>query len=275
MVTITDAPFEDISNYIHGTVDIFTNYIYINNDSFEWYYNDGTSQNFELCFDVEAYTGTKTIRIYDGSTPNNYYDKSITTTPEHFRIVSANNTNKVYVDGELVATLNAKNNSSIIIKFEGHIIKNYSFNNIDDSFKKLEGVVRWLGSWFYTKDELGRNSLVEDTGWEQVTLASNNAHNPNNPLRIRRVGRLVEIRGAWLPNANTSSSTTNYVFATIPSQFRPTSEYRSTICHGNGLNRWNLRVMTNGNLEAIRYGSNSNVNIPKGAWMATHITYMV
>lgn len=274
MVTITDAPFEDISNYIHGTVDIFTNYIYINNDSFEFYYDDWQSSKFELCFDVEAYTGTKTIKIYDGSSPNNYYSKSITTTPEHFRIVSEDD-NKVYVDGELVATLNAKNNSSIIIEFEGHIIKNYSFNNIDDSFKKLEGVVRWLGSWFYTKDELGRNSLVGDTGWEQVTLASNNSHNSNNPLRIRRVGRLVEIRGAWLPNANTSSSTKDYVFATIPSQFRPTSEHRSTICHGNGLNRWNLKVMTDGKLVAIRYGSNTNVNIPSGAWMATHITYMV
>ena len=242
VVTITDAPFEDIDNYTNGTVDIFTNYIYINNDSFEFYYDDWQSSKFELCFDVEAYTGTKTIRIYDGSDPNDYYSKSITTTPEHFRIVSEDD-NKVYVDGELVATLNAKNNSSIIIEFEGH--------------------------------KLGRNSLVRDTGWEQVTLASNNVHTENNPLRIRRVGRLVEIRGAWLTTANTSSSTTNYVFATIPSQFRPTSEHRSTICHGNGINKWHFRVLTNGNLEATRYGSNSNVNIPSGAWMATHITYMV
>ena len=274
VVTITDAPFEDIDNYTNGTVDIFTNYIYINNDSFEFYYDDWQSSKFELCFDVEAYTGTKTIRIYDGSDPNDYYSKSITTTPEHFRIVSTDD-NKVYVDGELVATIGAENHSSIKIDFAGHIIKNYSFTNISNSFKKLEGVVRWLNQWFYTKDELGRNSLVRDTGWEQVTLASNNVHTENNPLRIRRVGRLVEIRGAWLTTANTSSSTTNYVFATIPSQFRPTSEHRSTICHGNGINKWHFRVLTNGNLEATRYGSNSNVNIPSGAWMATHITYMV
>lgn len=273
MVTITDAPFEDIDNYTNGTVDIFTNYIYINNDSFEWNYNEGTSQNFELCFDVEAYTGTKTIRIYDGSTPNHYYDKSITTTPEHFRIVSTINNNKVYVDGELVATLNEENNSSIIIEFEGHIIKNYSFNNIDNSFKRVEGVVRWLKQWFYTKDEIDSY----DTGWTDLTYVSGYANYGGGycNLKVRRIHKLVEIRGVFKPTAQKTASTSSVQFATVPEGYRPTYQFRSAIQQGSGLSRWHLAVETNGKLCWSRYGTTSSANVPSGAWMCVHITYMI
>ena len=84
--------------------------------------------------------------------------------------------------------------------------------------KQISGIVSWLRSWFYTKEEM-------DTGWQPfpykyqnriatycdengnirtVTFGKSNNNDsdtllfdyPNQPLRIRRIGNIVHIEGA-------------------------------------------------------------------------------
>lgn len=263
MFTITDAPFEDIDNYTNGNVEISTNYIYINNDSFEY---DGT--NFDLCFDAEAYTDMKTIKIYGDSTLC-YANGQITTTPKHFRIVSTNNYIQVYVDG---VHQGARNAESIKIEFAGHIIKNYSFNNIDDSFKKLEGVVRWLRKWFNTKEEHDE-MLFTDSGWQTCTLKSGYVvYTSGTNLRVRKVGKVVQISGV-VKNSSALSSSSG-TFATIPTGYRPHHNINH-ICQGTGMNKWALVVNPGGDLKFFRYGADSLANPGSGTWFPYTLTYLV
>lgn len=138
--------------------------------------------------------------------------------------------------------------------------------------KTISGIVTWLKQWFYTKDEIDAN----DSGWQPLTLSSGYAnYNSTETLQIRKIGKFVEIRGIIKPTAAKTASTSAVQFATIPSGYRPSYQFRSAICQGSGINRWHLTAETSGNLSWSRYGSTTSINVPSGAWMCVHITYMV
>ena len=101
----------------------------------------------------------------------------------------------------------------------------------------LTGVVTWLKQWFYTKDEID----AYDTGWTNLTFVSGYANyntETYSALKIRRINKLVEIRGVFMPTAQKTASTSAVQFATVPSEYRPSYQFRSAICQGSGLNRW-------------------------------------
>lgn len=267
MVTITKAPFEDTSQYINGNVTISTNSIHINNDTWEFWYDYDTFHHdtFELCFDVVAYEGTKTMTISD----DNSYSISVGTTPKHIRIVSTNQ-NYVYVDGEYVATIGW--NSALDIYFQNHIITNYSISTIST---RLEGVVRWLKQWFNTKEEHDA-MLFTDSGWQSCTLSSGyTVYTSGTTLRVRKVGKFVEVSGIFKnSNASSTSSTTGVQFATIPSGYRPSAQ-QTQVCQGSNMNRWLLTINTSGGMFWSRYGTSSYAAASAGSWFPYTITYMV
>lgn len=139
--------------------------------------------------------------------------------------------------------------------------------------KTISGIVTWLKQWFYTKDEIDAN----DSGWQNLTLSSGyeNYYTNSAPLEIRKIDKFVEIRGIIKPTAQKTASTSSVQFATVPSGYRPTYQFRSAICQGSGLNRWHLAVETDGKLCWSRYGTTSSIAVPSGAWMCVHITYML
>lgn len=141
--------------------------------------------------------------------------------------------------------------------------------------KKLSGIITWLKQWFYDKDEI--DAQINDSGWQPLTLSSGyEQYNANNsPLEIRKIGKFVEIRGIIKPSASKTASTSSVQFATVPSGYRPSYQFRSAICQGSGINRWHLTVETDGKLGWSRYGTTSSIDLPSGAWMSVHITYMV
>ena len=137
--------------------------------------------------------------------------------------------------------------------------------------KTISGIVTWLKQWFYTKDEIDSY----DTGWSNLTYVSGyQNYDSSHPLEIRRIGKLVEIRGVFKPTASKTANTSGVQFATIPSGYRPSSQYRSAICQGGGVNRFMITVDTAGKLSWQRYGTTSSINLP-AAWLGVHITYMV
>lgn len=140
--------------------------------------------------------------------------------------------------------------------------------------KTISGIVTWLKQWLYTKDEIDTKLL--DSGWQNLTLSSGYAnYNSTEILQIRKIDKFVEIRGIIKPTAQKTASTSAVQFATIPTGYRPTYQFRSAICQGSGMNKWHLTAETNGNLCWSRYGTTSSIALPSGAWMCVHITYML
>ena len=135
----------------------------------------------------------------------------------------------------------------------------------------ITGIVTWLKQWFYDKNEIDSY----DTGWSNLTCVSGYASDTSHPLQIRRINKLVEIRGVVKPTASVTASSDVVQFATIPTGYRPSTEHRSSICQGSGINRFMLRADPNGVIGWTRYGTTSSVNLPNGAWMGIHITYMI
>ena len=138
----------------------------------------------------------------------------------------------------------------------------------------LTGVVTWLRQWFYTKDEID----AYDTGWKNLTFVSgytNYNTESFSALKIRRINKLVEIRGVFKPTSQKTASTNAVQFSTVPEGYRPTYQYRNAIQEGSSLNRWHLSIETDGKLCWSKYGTTSSIAVPSGAWMCVHITYMV
>lgn len=140
---------------------------------------------------------------------------------------------------------------------------------------RIRGIITWLQQWFYTKTEF--NTKEDDTGWQAMTLSSGyeyySTSEDGGKLWIRRVNKLVEIRGVVKPTAQKTASTSAVQFATIPSGYRPSYQFRSAICQGSGMNKWHLTAETNGNLCWSRYGTTSSIAVPSGAWLTVHIIY--
>ena len=140
--------------------------------------------------------------------------------------------------------------------------------------KTITGIVTWLKQWFYDKDEI--DTKFNDTGWQLVTMNSGyDYYSTTSKLYVRRIGKMVEIKGIWKPTSQQTATLDPVTFATIPSQYRPSTEIRAAICQGHGIKKWMLRVNSSGNLQWSRYGNTTSINLPSGAWMVTHITYMV
>ncbi len=140
--------------------------------------------------------------------------------------------------------------------------------------KTISGIVTWLKQWFYDKNEI--DTQLSDSGWQALTFSSGYAnYNSTEPLQIRKIGNFVEIRGIIKPTAQKTASTSAVQFATIPTGYRPTYTFRTTIAQGSGMNRWHLTAETDGRLCWSRYGITSSVNLPSGAWLCVYMTYMI
>lgn len=140
---------------------------------------------------------------------------------------------------------------------------------------KITGIVTWLRQWFYSKADF--DTKEDDTGWQLMTLSSGydyyNSSYDSGKLWIRRVNKLVEIRGVVKPTAQKTASTEGVQFATIPSGYRPSYQFRMAICQGSSMNRYALAANTNGTLTWARYGTTSSANVASGAWLTVHIIY--
>lgn len=140
---------------------------------------------------------------------------------------------------------------------------------------RITGIITWLRQWFYSKADF--DTKEDDTGWQLMTLSSGyeyySTSGDSGKLWIRRVNKLVEIRGVVKPTAQKTASTEGVQFATIPSGYRPSYQFRMAVSQGSGLSRYALAANTNGALTWARYGASSSANVPSGAWLTVHIIY--
>lgn len=139
----------------------------------------------------------------------------------------------------------------------------------------LSGIVTWLRNWFNTKEEHDA-MLFTNSGWQTCTLSSGyTVYTSGTTLRVRKMGKFVEVSGIFKnSNASSTSSTTAVKFATIPSGYRP-SQQQTQVCQGSGMNRWLLTINTSGEMFWSRYGTNAYAAASAGSWFPYTITYMV
>lgn len=74
------------------------------------------------------------------------------------------------------------------------------------------------------------NNYTSDTVWVDLNLASGVTTLPNWKLRIRKIGKMVQIQGTL---QYTSNNKFGFVLATIPDQFLP-SKSIDIVCRGVG-----------------------------------------
>lgn len=98
-------------------------------------------------------------------------------------------------------------------------------------------------------------SDIMDTGWQKLIFSGGAITNPNNPVKIRRIGKMVYLTGDLrLPK------TTGYVWCSIPQEFRP--EYDSVyiaLAENPSLYQMIFWVHTDGKI-STRYNSQATMN---------------
>lgn len=119
---------------------------------------------------------------------------------------------------------------------------------------------------------------MEDSGWQTATLDSQFAiYNETTPVQYRKIGKMVEIRGAVAPTSNIAGSTTEYTIFTLPSEYRHSFDSPIyTLCQGTAQNKWLLIVRSSGEINFSRYGTTSGyVTCTTSNWLPFHIIFSI
>ena len=162
----------------------------------------------------------------------------------------------------------------------GMVVERVSaYNGIKQTITTYEvSPIQYFRTLYVQNDELktsGWKLLYEDTGWKDVTFKSGFAHHSETDrVRYRRVGKVVELRGA-VRNTNQISANTDTTVATISdTTCRPSKRvaYRQ---QGSGMNTFVVSINTDGTIVVNRYGTTSGIAIPSGSWLNVHTTFLV
>lgn len=119
-------------------------------------------------------------------------------------------------------------------------------------------------------------NFKNDTGWSSISYSNNfQAYSSSDTIRYRRVGDMVEIRGACKPNKAITSSVTEYTIGNIGKANAPSSRVR-VLCQGSGVAEWFLVVNTNGDLTFSRYRQGTSyVNVSDSTFLCVQASYFL
>lgn len=117
-----------------------------------------------------------------------------------------------------------------------------------------------------------------DTGWQTLTITNNKfAHYDNGSqiLRIRKVGRIVELNGSLKNTASITLNATEVNVATIPIEYRPTHHIFG-LMQGSQTSVFLVTINTSGALNVSRYRSSTTYSsVASGSWFPIHLTWIV
>ena len=115
---------------------------------------------------------------------------------------------------------------------------------------------------------------IIDTGWQNVSFLADYTNYPNDSLKIRRIGNIVEINGSWTALKDKTASSSPIKFATIDEEFRPESEVYVRQ-QGRGMNTYLLLVQPNGNVYWSKYGTSSSSQLTASNQYPCHALWIV
>lgn len=179
--------------------------------------------------------------------------------------------------------------------------------------KTISGIVTWLKQWFYSKDDIYdsgwqdfpfrdaltpvpflNNGTIMTPSFASIcgdTIMKN--YDNSYKVRIRRVGKIVHIEGAMTSdldwngsfplkelcageaNVTTYNSDCYFTVGTLDPEFRPSTTQVITIQQGSGINKYQVRVNTNGAVKIGRYGTTDYANPQLNPWLNINISYLV
>lgn len=159
----------------------------------------------------------------------------------------------------------------------------------DKVYMHRDGARRSLGLFKYVEDDntvdvadditvkVRGELVVIGKGWLTPTLSDDFVlydTGPASAVRYRKVGGIVEIRGAVKPVAVIAGSNTASTIFTLPEGYRPDSIIRA-LCQGSGGYHWMLTVNAAGAVSFSRYSDgNVFVDTPTTAWLPFQLTFI-
>ena len=114
-----------------------------------------------------------------------------------------------------------------------------------------------------------------DSGWQTLSLSSDfAAYDTTATPKYRRVGKIVEVRGAVKPTKTLTSSNTEITIGTLPSGFRPSGYLVTHICQGSGGATWLLTIQADGRVTAARYRhGDAFTSMETTMWLPFQVTF--
>ena len=165
-------------------------------------------------------------------------------------------------------------------------------DSVSIQFANANGVmggVGIVGNWLkrfgsnmfdtYTILDSGNYFDVMDSGWHYTGGYGSNFTQYNNEthskVRYRKVGGVVEVRGALKATTTIEGSDTKHTMFTLPEGYRPDCTIVQR-CQGSGIHTWMLTVETDGDVTFSRYGVGSSYSsIGTNVWLPLQITFLV
>lgn len=174
-------------------------------------------------------------------------------------------------------------------------------NNIKEEVKGLDELVSLNKIQFDEKIEAVKSSLLReiqklntnftslasrvsflerDTGWLEVTTFYNGCghyntgNNGYDKLKVRKIGKIVQIAGAVRNNYAISDSKGNKVtLFRLPDAIpMPSSWSNNALMQGSGKNSW-MMSFNDRVVELSRYGTTGFIQVPAGSWLNCFYTY--
>ena len=116
----------------------------------------------------------------------------------------------------------------------------------------------------------------EDTGWQDLQMEEGyDHHNENDKAQFRRIGKIVQIRGAIKNSSAFTPQHDGSKIATITDESCFPSQRIITVQQGTNANKLLLNIGTDGSVNVGRYGTNSSGTVPVGNWLNVQVMYFV
>ena len=123
---------------------------------------------------------------------------------------------------------------------------------------------------------------VVDSGWVQLSTVSDKTNAEVSAVssgamdEIRKIGKVVHLRGALTPTSTGAGSTSLVVCENLSEEYRP-SKSEFIVQHGSGVNKCLLSVSNNGKLTLSNFADNDAEAqpIPSGALMYLSASWLV
>lgn len=106
------------------------------------------------------------------------------------------------------------------------------------------------------------------SGYSQYSTSTTSANYPN----ATRIGRIVNLSGAFTNNGSVTSSATEIIMGYVPEFARPATDQRFVV-QGSSMNRFLLVITAAGEIMHARYGTSGYETIPAGAWLNISCVY--
>lgn len=152
---------------------------------------------------------------------------------------------------------------------EGGILKNTQY--ADDGIYMTDVNLRQYGTGKLSFQDLVKKDATgcsPASGYSQYSTSTTSANYPS----ATRIGRIVNLSGAFTNNGSVTSSATEIIMGYVPEFARPATDQRFVV-QGSSMNRFLLVITAAGEIMHARYGTSGYETIPAGAWLNISCVY--